>query len=265
MSQFNGSLENVEVHYGDRVCTITMARPEKHNGIDVQMRKELWSVFSALKTDSETHVVVLTGKGSHFSFGSFDPKSRGQIDKETIIKMVMDMNMMIDDLEGLPQITIAAINGPARGSGLETSLACDIRYAATSATFQQHEADMGGFPGGGGPVRLPLVLGYSRTIEILCTARIFSAEEAKNYGLVLDVLPDEDFLSLVVRRAEHMASKGPLALRGAKLVAKTRLAPGKADARLLSNKLRRELEFSQDVDEAIAAFKESRLPVFVGA
>src|SRR3546814_3313796 len=85
--------------------------------------------------------------------------------------MVLEGNMLIDDLENLPQITIAAVNGPARGSGVEISLACDIRYAAASASFQQHEADMGGFPGGGAPLRLPMLVGYARTIEMLCTAR----------------------------------------------------------------------------------------------
>src|SRR3546814_4456361 len=77
MSQFNGSLEAVKVQYENKVCTITMARPEKNNGLDLQMRKELWAIFAALKEDNETQVVVLTGQGTHFSYGTFDPASRG--------------------------------------------------------------------------------------------------------------------------------------------------------------------------------------------
>ncbi|WP_083579148.1 enoyl-CoA hydratase/isomerase family protein [Tardibacter chloracetimidivorans] len=264
MSQLNGSLEAVKVQYENKVCTITMARPEKNNGLDLQMRKELWAIFAALKEDNETQVVVLTGQGTHFSYGTFDPASRGATDKDTIVRMVLEGNMLIDDLENLPQITIAAVNGPARGSGVEISLACDIRYAAASASFQQHEADMGGFPGGGAPLRLPMIVGYARTIEMLCTARAVPAGEAKDYGLVLDVFPDEGFLDEVVQRAQYMATKGPIGLRGTKRVAKVRQAPGKADARLLSNKLRRELEFSRDVAEAIDAHKEGRSPVFLG-
>ena len=264
MSQFSGPLEAVKVHYENKVCTITLARPEKRNGLDLQMREELWAIFTALRDDAETQVVVLTAQGTHFSYGTFDAKSRGETPKDTIIKMVLEGNMLIDDLESLPQITIAAINGPARGSGVEMSLACDIRYATSSASFQQHEADMGGFAGGGGPVRLPMVVGYMRAIEMLCTARAVPAQEAKDCGLVLDIFPEEGFLPEIVRRAEYIAMKGPLALRGAKRVAKVRQAPGQADARLLSNKLRRELEFSRDVDDAIAAHKEGRSPVFLG-
>src|SRR3546814_10195129 len=95
------------------------------------MRNELWAIFAALKEDNETQVVVLTGQGTHFSYGTFDPASRGATDKDTIVRMVLEGNMLIDDLENLPQITIAAVNGPARGSGVEISLACDIDRKST--------------------------------------------------------------------------------------------------------------------------------------
>src|SRR3546814_47194 len=101
MSQFNGSLEAVKVQYENKVCTITMARPEKNNGLDLQMRKELWAIFAALKEDNETQVVVLTGQGTHFSYGTFDPASRSATDKDTIVRMVLEGNMLIDDLENL--------------------------------------------------------------------------------------------------------------------------------------------------------------------
>src|SRR3546814_17143260 len=70
MSQFNGSLEAVKVQYENKVCTITMARPEKNNGLDLQMRKELWAIFAALQEANEPTVVVLTGHGKHLSYGT---------------------------------------------------------------------------------------------------------------------------------------------------------------------------------------------------
>src|SRR3546814_3261510 len=119
MSQFNGSLEAVKVQYENKVCTITMARPEKNNGLDLQMRKELWAIFAALKEDNETQVVVLTGQGTLFSYGTFDPAPRGATDKDTIVRMVLECNMLIDDLANLPPITIAAVDWLARGSSEE--------------------------------------------------------------------------------------------------------------------------------------------------
>src|SRR3546814_1710642 len=107
---------------------------------------------------------------------------------------------------------------------------------------------MGGFPGGGAPLRLPMIVGYARTIEMLCTARAVPAWEAKDYGLVLDVFPDLGFLDEVVQRAQYRATKGPIGLRGTKRDAKVRQPPGKPDASLQSNKIRRELECKRDVE-----------------
>src|SRR3546814_16520098 len=115
--------------------------------------------------------------------------------------MVLEGNMLIDDLENLPQITTAAVNGPARGSGVEISLACDIRSAAASASFQQPEADMGGFPGGGAPLRLPMIVGYARTFELMCTAPAVPAVYDQVYGLVPSAFHDERFLDHVVKCA----------------------------------------------------------------
>src|SRR3546814_20042342 len=78
------------------------------------MRKELWAIFAALKADNETQVVVLTGQGTHFSYGTFDPAPRGATDKDTIVRMDLAGNMLIDDLENLPQITIAVALCPSR-------------------------------------------------------------------------------------------------------------------------------------------------------
>ena len=264
MSQFIDPLKTLRVRYHSKVCTITFARPDVRNRFDNQVLQELRNVMASLTEDSETHVVVITGMGADFCHGTFDPAIRGSMDKETIIQWVLDANMLLDELENLPQITIGAINGLARGSGVELSLTLDMRYAAASAGFLSHEAGMGGFPGGGAPVRLPMAVGYSRAIEILCSARTVSAKEAKEYGLVLEVFPDDALVTEVTHRAEHLAQQGPLALRGAKRVAKMRQSHGNADARMLSNKLRRDLEWSADVAEAIKASREGRSPVFVG-
>src|SRR3546814_17872300 len=123
---------------------------------------------------------------------------------------------------------------------------------------------MGGFPCGGAPLRLPMNVGYARTIEMLCTARAVPAGEAKDYGLVLDVFPDEGFLDEVVQRAQYMATKGTIGIRGTKRVAKVRQAPGKADARLLSNKTRSEMEFRRDAAKENDRQQEGSSPAFHG-
>src|SRR3546814_21002059 len=119
---------------------------------------------------------------------------------------------------------------------------------------------MGGFPCGGAPLRLPMNVGYARTIEMLCTARALPAGEAKDYGLVLDVFPDEGFLDAVVQRAQYMATKGPIGLRRPKPVALVRPRPGPADPPLPCHNLRGQLEFNGNCADARSNTKGGRTP-----
>ena len=93
---------------------------------------------------------------------------------------------MFDRIEALPQMTIAALNGITRAGAAELTLACDLRIAAAHATFAVPEAKWGGFPGAGAPVRLPMIVGRARALELICTARELNAQEMLRYGLTLE-------------------------------------------------------------------------------
>jgi enoyl-CoA hydratase/carnithine racemase len=169
-----------------------------------------------------------------------------------------------DGLEALPQITIAALNGITRAGAAELALACDIRLAAGHAVFAMPEARWGGFPGAGGPVRLPAVVGRARAPEIICTGREVTADEMERIGLVLAVHPGDRLPAETLALARRIAESGPLATRGAKRIVQARAAAGFAAGRALSDALRHELEWSHDVDEGIAAHREGRPPKFTG-
>jgi enoyl-CoA hydratase/carnithine racemase len=248
-----------------RVAVITLNRPEDGN----RWRKETLFAFEpvveALHQDEETQVVIIRGAGDeYFSWGAFDPAIRGAMDKQEIVDFVLRGARLRDSLELLPQIVIAALNGKARGNGVELALACDMRFASDRATIAFPEADMGGIPGGGGPARLPAVVGRARALELLCSGREVGADEMVSIGFALAVYPHARFMDEVMALARHISEKGPIALRGAKRIAHTRLAPGLQEARALSDELRAKLEWSHDVDEAIAAHREGRKPRFTG-
>jgi enoyl-CoA hydratase/carnithine racemase len=177
---------------------------------------------------------------------------------------VRTANRVYDALEALPQIVIAALNGAARAGAAELSLACDIRLAAAHATWALPEARWGGFPGAGGPVRLPALVGRARALEIICTGRELDAAELERLGLVLAVHPGARLLAEAQALAARIAASGPIATRGAKRIVRTRLNAGFAEARTLSDALRYVLEFSADVDEGMAAHREGRAPRFTG-
>src|SRR5262249_24883958 len=155
--------------------------------------------------------------------------------------LVHTANRLYDALEALPQIVIAALNGIARAGAAELSLACDIRLAAAHATFSLPEALWGGFPGAGGPVRLPLIVRPARAVELICTGREIDAAEMERLGLVLAVHPSDRLLPEAIALAARIAASGPLATRGAKRIVNTRLYGGFGEARVLADTLRQAL------------------------
>jgi enoyl-CoA hydratase/carnithine racemase len=255
----------IRVTREEKIAVITLNRPEDGNRWRKDMLYAFEPVVDALHQDEETQVVIIRGAGEeYFSWGAFDPAIRGAMDKQEIVDFVLRGSRLRDSLELLPQIVIAALNGKARGNGVELALACDLRYTSDRATISFPEADMGGIPGGGGPARLPAVVGHARALELLCTGREVGADEMVRIGFALAAYPHARFMDEVMKVARTIAGKGPIALRGAKRISQTRLGPGLAEARRMSDALRAKLEWSHDVDEAIAAHREGRRPRFTG-
>jgi enoyl-CoA hydratase/carnithine racemase len=257
--------KEVRLQREGRVVTLTLDRPGDENRLTLDVLRELERIVHELAGDAETQAVVLTGAGSeHFSMGILNPVVRAGYTKEQILELVRTANRLYDALEALPQIVIAALNGATRAGAAELSLACDMRLAASHATFALPEALWGGFPGAGGPVRLPMLVGRARALEIMCTGRALDAAELERLGLVLAVYPAERLLPEAQALAARIAASGPLATRGAKRIVRTRLTAGFTEARSLSDALRHALEWSRDVDEGMAAHREGRAPRFTG-
>lgn len=255
----------VLVKHEGKIVTITLNRPEDSNRWRREMLYAFEPIVNALHKDEEAQVVIIRGAGEeYFSWGAFDPAIRGSMAKQDIVDFVLRGSRLRDSLETLPQIVIAALNGKARGNGVELALACDMRFVSDRATISFPEADMGGFPGGGGPARLPSVVGRARALDLLCSGREVGAEEMVRIGFALAAYPHARLMDEVMAFARNISEKGPIALRGAKRIVHTRLAPGLREARWLSDEMRSKLEWSHDVDEAIAAHREARKPRFTG-
>jgi len=259
------SSPDVHVERAERVLTLTLDRPGDQNRLTRDVLLTLQRIADDLGKDDEIQAVVITGAGSEFfSMGILSPAVRASYAKEEILDMVRTANRLYDAIETLPQIVIAAFNGAARAGAAELSLACDIRLAAAHATFRLPEALWGGFPGAGGPVRLPDLVGRARALELICTGREIDAAEMERLGIVLAVYPADRLRAEAQALAARIGASGPLATRGAKRIMNTRRAAGFAAARALSDTLRHALEWSRDVDEGMAAHREGRPPRFTG-
>jgi len=255
----------VHVSRDERVLTITLDRPADQNRLTRDVLLTLQSLADGLADDPETRAVIVTGAGNEFfSMGILSPAVRASYTKGEILELVRIANQLYDALEALPQLVIAALNGAARAGAAELCLACDIRLAAAHASFALPEALWGGFPGAGGPVRLPGIVGRGRALELICTGRQLDASEMERIGLVEAVHPAERLMAEARALAARIAASGPLATRGAKRIANVGATSGFAAARALSDALRHALESSQDIEEGMAAHREGRPPRFTG-
>ena len=135
------SVPDVRVERDERVLTLTLDRPGDQNRLTREVLLTMQAIADSLAGDDQIQAVVITGSGSEFfSMGILNPAVRASYTKEEILDLVRIANRLYDAIEALPQIVIAAFNGAARAGAAELSLACDMRLAATHATFSNSAA-----------------------------------------------------------------------------------------------------------------------------
>jgi len=213
----------------DNIVTLTLNRPEKLNALNPQMMVELVDAFRSINQDDETMVLVITGAGRGFCSGadlsaragSQGPSSSGEdrpereIDDITLKGFPREAPLA---LVGMRKPVIAAINGVAVGGGCTLTLACDIRIASEAARFSIPLTRVGLTLELGSSYFLSRVVGIGKACELVFTGRMIDANEAKEIGLVNQVVPAEQLMDTCMELAKKIASKGPIAVELAKKV-----------------------------------------------
>jgi enoyl-CoA hydratase/carnithine racemase len=263
---------------------ITMNRPEVLNAIDVRMRVELDLLLDEVRRNDAIRVVILTGEGRGFSAGG-DLRSEaaplGALDeendfgsfgayKELANYFFNDLRHVviqraIRKMESLQAITIAAINGPAVGIGLELATACDMRYASEKARLGEVAVPAGFVPESGGARNLPKLVGIGRAMEMILTGEIIDAREAERIGLVERIFPHERLLDEVFAIAEKIASAPFLSVRQAKALVRSYWDHNRTDegSRAELDAVM-EITRTEDCREGIRAFLDKRPPMYRG-
>jgi enoyl-CoA hydratase/carnithine racemase len=197
----------VKAHTQGRVGVITVARPERRNALNLEVKQEIVEHLQAFATDREVAVVVLTGEGGCFVAGT-DIAEMADMSPTDHVRL--DTDRVFHVVRLCPKPVIAAVEGYALGGGCELALACDIIVAADDAQFGQPEIRVGIMPGAGGTQRLLRTIGRHKSLLWCLTGQMIPAPEAFAANLVSELVPKGQSLLRSIELAQQIAAMPPL-------------------------------------------------------
>ena len=239
------------------VGILTIDRPEALNALNSAVLAELDAAITAVEQNDGIRAVILTGAGRSFvagadiaemkEFSSIDGKQFGVRGSGIFLR-----------LENLPKPVIAAVNGFALGGGCELAMACDIRIASEKAKFGQPEVGLGITPGFGGTQRLPRIVGISKAMELILTAKTIGAAEALEIGLVSQVVPPEELMDKAMELANAICANAPIAVAESKRCIRMGMQTDIATGSAFEAEAFGVTCGTQDKNEGMGAFLEKR-------
>ncbi len=213
-------LEDSTLVVENRVATLTFNRHDVRNALTgTQLIEDICCVADWVNKAQDVSVLVMTGEGSAFSAGGNikDMAERGGDFAGDVAEVENRYRRGIQRIPlSLQQVEvpmIAAVNGAAVGAGFDLCTMADIRIASRKAKFGETFLNLGIIPGDGGAWFLQRLIGYQRAAELTLTGRMIDAEEAQEYGIVLDVVEPDDLMSHTLNLATRIASQPPKATR----------------------------------------------------
>ena len=259
--------ESIRVDVTDGVATLTLHRPDRLNSFTVAMHGEVRAALDAIRADRSIRCFVLTGAGRGFCAGQDLSDRAGAPDAEEVdlgASIEHYYKPLLQRLRVLPMPTIAAVNGVAAGAGANIPLACDLVYAAQSASFVQSFSKLGLVPDCGGTWWLPRLAGPARAMGMTLLGEKLSAAQAEEWGLIWRCVADDQLMPTVKAVALQLAA-GPTRgyVRTRQAIDAAMLLPleGAFD---VERDYQRELGRSADYREGVSAFIEKRAAKFTG-
>jgi len=245
------------------IFTITVNRPDKLNALNKTVFDELNVALNEVFSNAEIKSVIITGAGPKAFVAGADISEFSGLSKEQSMLLAKRGQDTFLRIENSPKPIVAAVNGFALGGGCELAMSCHFRVAAENAKFGQPEVNLGLIPGYGGTQRLVQLIGKGKALELLMSAHMIDATEAKQLGLVNYVTTADTLLEHTKKILDTINAKAPLAVAGC-IKAANAVYDESKDGYAIEIEEFGNAFATEDMKEGTAAFLEKRKAIFTG-
>lgn len=245
------------------IYTITINRPEKLNALNKDVFTDLNKALDEIERNPEIRSVIITGAGAKAFVAGADITEFGGLNKAEAMALAKRGQDTFARIERSGKPIVAAVNGFALGGGCELAMSCHFRVASENAKFGQPEVNLGLIPGYGGTQRLVQLIGKGKAMELLMSAHMIDAAEAKQLGLVNYVTTSDTLLEHTRQVLGVINSKAPLAVAGCIRSANAVYDESKDGYALEIEEFGNCFD-TEDMKEGTAAFLEKRKANFTG-
>lgn len=261
------SYDSIAVEREGGLATVTLNRPDRLNSFTAAMHEDLAVALATIADDASVRAVLLTGAGRGFCAGQ-DLSDRAVSPGGEAVDLGETVQLywapLIRRITSLDKPVVCAVNGVAAGAGASVALACDVVFAARSAKFIQSFANIGLIPDSGGTWVLPRLVGQARALGLALTGEPLSADDAAAWGLIWKAVDDAELMEQARALAARFAQGPTRGLAATKRLLRSSFGRSLDDALNLERDTMRELGFSADYQEGVAAFMVKRKPAFTG-
>jgi enoyl-CoA hydratase/carnithine racemase len=243
-------------------AVLELARPDKFNCLNGALHAAIETALTAAEADPACRALLIVAQGKHFCTGADLAEVQALRAAGRFDEFIAHGHRVLCRLEASPLPVVIAVQGLCLAGGIELALAGDVILAAAGAKFGDQHAQYGLVPGWGGSQRLPRRVGLTRALDLMFSARWLDAGEARDWGLVAQVIPDAELRTQALAYCEQLATRSRPGLAVMKRLAREGADLPLADALKLEQRLALEVMTGPDVDEGLAAFGERRPPRF---
>ncbi|HQV55750.1 MAG: enoyl-CoA hydratase/isomerase family protein [Chitinophagaceae bacterium] len=245
------------------VYIITINRPDKLNALNKDVFTDLNNAVTEIESNAAIKSAIITGAGPKAFVAGADISEFGSLDKNAAMALAKRGQDIFARIENCTKPIVAAVNGFALGGGCELAMACHFRVASENAKFGQPEVNLGLIPGYGGTQRLVQLIGKGKAMELLMSAHLIDANEAKQLGLINYVTTAETLLDHTKKILDIINSKAPLAIAGC-IKAANAVHDESKDGYALEIEEFGNAFATEDMKEGTTAFLEKRKAIFKG-